>query len=120
MKTILKLEELGIFLLSIWLFILLDFSWWLFPLLLLVPDLCMAGYLVNATVGAYLYNIVHHRLLAILLYLLGIYLEASWIQFTGVLLFGHIAMDRMFGIGLKYSDDFKHTHLGWIGARTEA
>ncbi|WP_206365138.1 DUF4260 family protein [Sphingobacterium corticibacterium] len=23
-------------------------------------------------------------------------------------------MDRIFGYGLKYLDDFKHTHLGWI------
>jgi hypothetical protein len=24
-------------------------------------------------------------------------------------------MDRMLGYGLKFSDGFQHTHLGWIG-----
>lgn len=28
-------------------------------------------------------------------------------------------MDRIFGYGLKYSDDFKHTHLGMIGKKEE-
>ncbi len=25
------------------------------------------------------------------------------------------SLDRLFGFGLKYPDQFKHTHLGWIG-----
>ena len=24
-------------------------------------------------------------------------------------------MDRIFGYGLKFGDNFHHTHLGWIG-----
>ena len=34
---------------------------------------------------------------------------------TGVILYGHASMDRIFGYGLKYGDHFQHTHLGWIG-----
>jgi hypothetical protein len=30
-------------------------------------------------------------------------------------LLGHSSFDRVLGYGLKYDDDFKHTHLGWIG-----
>ncbi|HAJ82706.1 MAG TPA: DUF4260 domain-containing protein, partial [Zunongwangia profunda] len=31
------------------------------------------------------------------------------------ILFGHSAMDRIFGYGLKYEDNFKNTHMGWFG-----
>lgn len=34
---------------------------------------------------------------------------------AGVILFAHASMDRIFGYGLKYADDFKHTHLQEIG-----
>lgn len=33
------------------------------------------------------------------------------------ILFGHSAMDRIFGYGLKFNDNFKNTHLGWIGKK---
>ena len=33
-------------------------------------------------------------------------------QLPGIILFGHASMDRIFGYGLKFSDNFKHTHLG--------
>ena len=33
----------------------------------------------------------------------------------GIILFGHASMDRVFGYGLKFGDNFHHTHLGWIG-----
>jgi len=32
-------------------------------------------------------------------------------------LYGHSSFDRLCGYGLKYVDDFKHTHLGWIGKK---
>jgi hypothetical protein len=34
-------------------------SWILFAVLLLAPDLSMAGYLANAKIGATIYNAVH-------------------------------------------------------------
>jgi hypothetical protein len=37
-----------------------------------------------------------------------------------VIWFAHIGMDRLVGYGLKYSGDFKHTHLGLIGRVAEA
>ena len=37
------------------------------------------------------------------------------LQVAGIILFTHSNMDRILGYGLKYPDDFKHTHLGWIG-----
>jgi hypothetical protein len=35
----------------------------------------------------------------------------------GAIWVAHIGMDRMLGYGLKYGDDFTHTHLGRIGAQ---
>ena len=37
--------------------------------------------------------------------------------FIGILLFTHSSFDRLLAYGLKYTDDFKHTHLGFIGKR---
>jgi len=39
MKTILKLEELGMFLIGIIFFSFLPFSWWWFLILFLLPDI---------------------------------------------------------------------------------
>lgn len=115
MKSLIKLEEAALFLLSVYLFSLLPYKWWLFPALLLVPDIGMFGYLFNPRIGAITYNIFHHRGLAVLIYLAGVYLDYPVLQLAGIILFGHASMDRVFGYGLKYNDDFKNTHLGRIG-----
>jgi len=114
---LIKLEELGQFLLSIILFHQLDFAWWVFLACLLLPDHSMIGYVFNTKTGAMIYNFFHHKLLAILVFAVGLWLEHPGVTLAGVILFGHSAMDRMFGYGLKYTDDFKHTHLGWIGKK---
>ncbi|GAA3553333.1 DUF4260 domain-containing protein [Snuella lapsa] len=112
MSLVLKMEELLLFVLGVYFFNILDFSWWWFLVLLLTPDIGMLGYLVSAKVGAITYNVLHHKGLAVLLYLGGIYLGSQIIQLIGVILFSHAALDRVFGYGLKYLDNFKHTHLG--------
>ena len=115
MKTLLKLEEVAQFSLSIVLFSQLPFAWWWFPALILVPDLSMLGYLINPKIGAYAYNLVHHKAFAIAIGILGLLMNSQPLLLTGILLFGHAAMDRMMGYGLKYPDSFEHTHLGRIG-----
>lgn len=115
MKNLLKLEEVGQFLLSIILFGQLDYAWWVFPACLLLPDLSMIGYVVNPKIGAWIYNFFHHKLLAIVILFLGFWANTPWLTLTGVILFGHSAMDRVFGYGLKLDNNFKNTHLGWIG-----
>ena len=47
MKYLLKVEEIFLFLLSIFLFSRLEISWWWFPALLFVPDIGMVGYFLN-------------------------------------------------------------------------
>lgn len=117
MNKLLKLEEVGQFLLSIFLFSQLDYSWWVFPACLLLPDLSMLGYVANPQIGAGLYNFFHHKFVAIVVLILGYWLDSQALSLSGIILFGHSAMDRALGYGLKFSDDFKHTHLGWIGKK---
>jgi len=102
------------FLLSIFLFSQTSFAWWWFPLLILVPDICMLGYLVNSKIGAIMYNLFHHKAIALLVLFLGWYWQIEWAELSGIILFGYSSLDRIFGYGLKYTDSFKHTHLGQL------
>jgi len=115
MKGIIKLEELAQCMGAIVLFAQLDYAWWWFPLLLLTPDIGMIGYLINTKVGAWTYNIFHHKGIAIVCMLLGYFMLGEPWLLIGIILYAHSAMDRIFGYGLKYTDSFKNTHLGTIG-----
>ncbi|HLT09006.1 MAG TPA: DUF4260 domain-containing protein [Cyclobacteriaceae bacterium] len=117
MKNLLRVEELGQFVLSIFLFSQLEYAWWIYPACLLLPDFSMLGYAVNTRIGAWMYNFFHHKALGIAALILGFVLGMAWLTLAGVILFGHAAMDRVFGYGLKFSDSFQHTHLGWIGKK---
>ena len=115
MKTIIKLEELGLLLLGIYFFSILNYAWWWFFTLILAPDFSMVGYVFGNKIGAFSYNLFHHRGIAIIIYLIGIYFHQNEIQLAGVILFAHSSFDRMLGYGLKYEKGFKYTHLGLIG-----
>jgi len=120
MKALLKIEEAAIFVLSIFLFNLLPFAWWWFPALLLLPDSAMVGYILNPKIGAYVYNLFHHRLTAAVVACYGLSSGNVYWQLAAIILFAHIAMDRLMGYGLKYEDSFHHTHLGMTGKGKEA
>lgn len=115
MKNLIKLEELLMFALALFLFSELDASWGLFALLFFAPDLSMLGYLVNPRLGAWTYNLIHHKGAGITLYALGSLFSTPWLIFAGLLLFAHSSFDRVFGYGLKHEDAFQNTHLGRIG-----
>lgn len=115
MNTLLKTEELLMFVLGIYLFNLLPYQWWWFLVLILAPDIGMAGYFFGSKTGAAVYNVFHHKGIAILIYILGSYLSQPLLQLVGIVLFSHSAMDRVLGYGLKYYKGFKFTHLGEIG-----
>ena len=114
MKSVLKLEELLQFALGIYLFSTLSYTWWWFLVLILLPDIGMLGYLINTKTGALTYNVFHHKGLAILIFLAGVYFEIEVMQLIGIILFSHAALDRVFGYGLKYADNFKNTYLGHL------
>ena len=111
MKYLLKIEELFLFIFSVYFFSQLEISWWWFPALLFVPDIGMIGYAFNSKMGAILYNTFHHRAISVSLYIIGSLIFSQVIQFVGIILFAHSSIDRVFNFGLKYPDNFKHTHL---------
>jgi len=115
MRNILKLEELFMFLISIYIFNLYDYPWWVYPALILAPDLGFLGYVINAKWGAIAYNLFHHKGLAVAVFFIGVAINNPAIQVAAIILFGHSSMDRMLGYGLKYPDGFNYTHLGMIG-----
>lgn len=120
MRNLITLEELFLFLFSIFLFARLDYDWWWYPALLLLPDLGMLGYLAGSRTGAVTYNLLHHKAVALVVYTAGSISGIPALQLAGLILFGHSSLDRVFGYGLKYTDSFQHTHLGRIGRSREA
>ncbi|SFJ56615.1 DUF4260 domain-containing protein [Myroides guanonis] len=117
MKELVRLEEIALFGLGVFLFSILGYSWWWFFGLLLAPDLSMFGYLINEKMGAWIYNLFHHRALAIIVLLVGWFMDYEIALVAGLILFSHASLDRIFGYGLKYERGFKYTHLGKIGKR---
>ncbi|MBD3616724.1 MAG: DUF4260 domain-containing protein [Gracilimonas sp.] len=115
-KILLVLEELLLFMGSVILFgMATSYGWWMFALLFFLPDASFAGYLISTKVGSWFYNILHHKGIMIGLILAGYFAEIDLLLAVGIVFLGHSAFDRVFGYGLKFSDDFKHTHLGRIG-----
>lgn len=119
MDKLLKLEMLGIFFLSVWLWRQvgmdgLGLEWWWYLVWLLVPDVGMTGYWFGTKIGAVTYNLTHHFLVAVTCLLSGAMLGLPIIEIAGIVMLGHSAFDRMLGYGLKYPDCFRHTHLGWL------
>lgn len=106
------------FVLGLALFATLDYAWWIFPVFLLVPDISIAGYLISNRSGAFIYNIVHHKGVAVAVYLAGVLTGKPVLMLAGIILFSHASLDRIFGYGLKFTDSFKRTHLGQIGKNT--
>jgi hypothetical protein len=91
-------------------------AWWLVPLALLLPDLSMAGYLGGKRLGAHLYNVAHTTPIPAALVGIGWWQDKSFAIALGLIWLAHIGLDRLIGYGLKYDDDFKHTHLGRMNA----
>ena len=116
MKNVLKLEELGLFLLvTVVYFQYYGTGWGLFLALFLAPDLAFVFYLISAKAGAVAYNITHHKGIMALIILSGVFLQNDLIIQIGLIFMAHSSFDRIFGYGLKFPDAFSHTHLGWIG-----
>ncbi|MEK7571713.1 MAG: DUF4260 domain-containing protein [Patescibacteria group bacterium] len=110
-KRLAHLEGLSIFLLSCYLYWILQFDLVLFLAVFLLPDLSMVGYLIDKKLGALCYNLIHNYSTAVVFVILGIAGEAPIITALGIILAAHIGIDRFLGYGLKYPTHFKDTHL---------
>ena len=116
-RAILRVESLLL------LGLLIAFYWWMhanwivFVILLLAPDIAMLGYLRNTQFGAFCYNVFHTLTAPFALGVAALIIHP--IAPFAIIWAAHIAMDRALGYGLKYSDSFAHTHLGFIGKRSK-
>lgn len=99
--TLLKLEDAAFILLSVYLFSLLPYSWWVFLLFFFAPDLSLLAMLAGKQAGALLYNVFHHRALAVFVYLLGALSALPLLSLVGVILLGHASFDRALGLGFQ-------------------
>ena len=115
MKTLLKTEELAEVLFALAVFSRLPYAWWVLPATFLLPDLSMLGYLAGPRVGAWCYNVAHHKAVAVAGGLAGWGLGLPVLQLAGTVLLFHSAFDRLLGYGLKHVSGFHDTHLGRVG-----
>jgi Domain of unknown function (DUF4260) len=58
-SVLLRIEEAALLVLAVFLYQRLQYSWFLFTILFFAPDLFMLGYLINPSLGAATYNLVH-------------------------------------------------------------
>ncbi|WP_295119561.1 DUF4260 domain-containing protein [uncultured Chitinophaga sp.] len=119
MKHLLRAEAIAPFILSVVLLNImpLHFAWWAWILIFLAPDLSMLGYLFGNKAGAVVYNVFHHQLVAVVIWVVGLLLHQPYVEFTGLVLLGHSSLDRVMGIGLKLPEGFSFTHLGVVGKK---
>lgn len=90
-------------------------SWWLFLLLLLVPDVSMIGYVRGPRVGAALYNAGHSTILPLALAVTSYLVDQAVLLQLALIWLAHVGLDRMVGYGLKHPSAFQDTHLGRVG-----
>jgi hypothetical protein len=113
-KLLLKVEGLLVALVAILMYRELGASWWMFVLLFLIPDVSIIGYLAGTAAGAVTYNIVHTYTIPMILFTGGLLTERSGWMAIAMIWAAHIGIDRVLGLGLKYREGFKATHLGRV------
>jgi Domain of unknown function (DUF4260) len=113
-SILLRIEEASLLAAALFLYQHLHYSWLLFAMLFLAPDLFMLGYAVNVRLGAATYNLVHAIWLPIALLFAGYLLHWQAAPAVALIWIAHIALDRLLGFGLKYPTFFKDTHLQHI------
>lgn len=119
-RLLLRLEGLALLTAAIVGYRELHGSWWLFALLLLIPDVALAAYAAGPRVGAFTYNAFHSYLAPALLAALAYAVSRPSLWPFCLIWLAHIGMDRALGLGLKFNTAFRDTHLGRVGrmART--
>ncbi|GAF65184.1 hypothetical protein BTS2_2082 [Bacillus sp. TS-2] len=110
-QLLVRIENGMAFLFSFYIYVQLDFPIWLFFVLLLAPDVTMIGYAWNHKIGASIYNLGHSLILPLIFLLFAIFFKVDTLLLLSIIWLAHIFIDRFFGYGLKYPDNFKHTHI---------
>jgi len=112
---LLRIEGGALLVLGLLLYWKIGGAWLAFALLLLTPDISLAGYVAGPRAGAAAYNLIHVYLLPSLLAAIGVVTGNELILTLALIWLSHINLDRLLGFGLKLPSGFKHTHLGQLG-----
>ncbi|MEW9675169.1 DUF4260 domain-containing protein [Lentibacillus sp. L22] len=111
---VLRIEGLLVLALSIYVYFYLQFSWIMFVILLLSPDLSALGYLKNNKIGSIFYNLFHTYSIPMTIIIYSLLTHSQTLLMISLIWVAHIGMDRMLGYGLKYPTKFQDTHLNRI------
>ena len=114
-KAILRLEGAAAFAAAIALYAHAGFSWPLFALLILAPDLAMLPYLDRPEGRRGGLQSRPHLCAERSARARRLFFRLAGRLALGLIWIAHIGMDRMLGYGLKYPTGFGDTHLGRIG-----
>ena len=117
MKKIIQVEAIAPFIMVIPLInkLNLNFEWWVWIPIFLLPDVSMLGYAFGNKIGSYSYNLLHHQTIAVIVAVMGFIIQLPLLELSGLVLLGHSSIDRFMGYGLKLEKGFKYTHLGPVG-----
>lgn len=113
-KMMLHLEGVVVLIAAATLYATQGYSWLLFAILFLAPDLFMLGYWRDHQVGSVMYNVGHTY--TVPLSLAGLGFLTGWVGLmpVAIIWLAHIGMDRAVGYGLKYPEQFQETHLSRV------
>jgi len=114
-RVLLRVEGLAVLIGAVVAYHAIGASWVLFAVLLLVPDLGLAGYILGPRGGALTYNAVHTYIGPFGLAMLAYFYVAPSAWPICLIWMAHIGMDRALGLGLKFPSAFALTHLGIVG-----
>jgi hypothetical protein len=110
--VLLRIEGVAAFAAALVLYGYAGFSWPLFALFFLAPDLAMLAYFAGPRAGTAAYNLAHTYTIALAVTLAGFLGGMPVATATGLILIAHIGFDRTLGFGLKYATGFGDTHFG--------
>jgi hypothetical protein len=114
-RLLLRIEGAALALAAVYAYYRVGGNWWLFAVLILSPDLSLAGYLAGTRTGAIAYNAMHVTPGPLICGALGFLLPSFDLISVALIWAAHIGVDRALGFGLKYGAGFAFTHLGRIG-----
>ena len=81
-------------------------------IVLIAPDLAIAGYLGGPAIGAAVYNLAHSTVGPLALGGWGLFAGSRTTVEVALLWLAHIGADRALSFGLKHRTGFDDTHLG--------
>ena len=100
-RLLLRVEGVAILVAALVLYVHLDLGWVLFVVLLLTPDLALAGYVYSLRAGVVAYDLTHWLVWAVARGTAGVLAGEGRLVQLALIWLVHISTDRTLGFGLK-------------------